>query len=112
MKHFGDNIISFLKNASVKLEEFQLQSTLGKAELNDKFEEMKKETRVQYLRIKNEINSTVEKDKEKWNQLRAKLQHLELQLTLAKAETIDAIEEQKKNLSKAFQDVKKLIPKN
>lgn len=109
MAHFGDHIVSFFKQAAVKLEELQVQSALGKADLEDNFEKIKKETRDQYHHIKAEVNSTLQKDSEQWNKVKAKFEHLELQLTLGKAETKDMIEEQKKNLSKAFQEVKDLI---
>lgn len=105
MAHFGDNIISFFKQAAVKLEELQVQSALGKAELEDKFEEIKKETREQYQHIKSEVNTTLQ-NSEEWNTLKAKFEHLEVQLALGKAETKDMLEEQKKNLSKTFQEVK------
>lgn len=109
MTHFGDNIISFFKQAAVKLEELQVQSALGKAEFEDKFEEIKKETRDQYHHLKAEVNSTLQKDGEQWNKIKAKFEHLEVQLALGKAETKDMLEEQKKNLSKAFQEVKEMI---
>ena len=108
MTHFGDNIISFFKQAAVKLEELQVQSALGKAELEDKFEELKKDTREQYQHIKIEVNHTLQ-NSEEWNKLKGKIEHLEVQLALGKAETKDMLEEQKKNLSKAFQEVKDLI---
>jgi hypothetical protein len=108
MAHFGDNIISFFKQAAVKLEELQVQSALGKAELEDKFEEIKKETREQYQHIKSEVNTTLQ-NSEEWNTLKAKFEHLEVQLALGKAETKDMLEEQKKNLSKTFQEVKDFI---
>lgn len=108
MTHFGDNIISFFKQAAVKLEELQVQSALGKADLEDKFEEVKKETREQYQHIKADVNHTLQSSEE-WNNLKAKFEHLEVQLALGKAETKDMLEEQKKNLSKAFQEVKDFI---
>ena len=109
MTHFGDNIVSFFKQTAIKLEELQIQSALGKAELEDKFEDIKKESREQYRRLKAEVNSTIQKDTDKWNKLKAKFEHLEVQLALGKAETKDMLEEQKKNLNKAFQEVKDLI---
>ncbi len=111
MEHFGDNVVSFFKKASTKMEELQLQTALGKAELNDKFEEIKKETREKYQLIKADIHSTIQKDTEKWNHLKAKFEHLELQFALGKAETKEMLEEQKKNLNEAFREVKKLIQK-
>ena len=112
MEHFGDNVISFFKKASTKLEELQVQAALGKAELGDKFEEVKKETREQYQHFKSQINATIDRDKEKWQHLKAKVEHLDLQLSLGKAETDEILAEQKKNLKMAFQDVKDLIQKD
>lgn len=112
MAHFGDNTIRFFKNAAAKLEELQLQSALGKAELSDKLEEIKKESREQYREIKQDVNATIEKGGEKWDQLKAKLEHLEVQMALGKAETKEVIEEQKKNLQKAFAEVKRYINKD
>lgn len=109
MAHFGDNIVSFFKQATVKLEELQVQSALGKAELDEKFEEIKKQSREQYQHLKSEVNATIQKDSAKWDKLKAKFEHLEVQLALGKAETKDMLEEQKKNLSNAFQEVKDLI---
>lgn len=109
MAHFGDNIVSFFKQAAVKLEELQVQSALGKAELEEKFEEIKKESREQYQHLKSEVNATIQKDSAKWDNLKAKFEHLEVQLALGKAETKEMLEEQKKNLSKAFQEIKDFI---
>lgn len=112
MKHFGDDVVSFFKKTATKLEELQLQTALGKAELIDKFEEVKKDSRKQYERIKSEVNATIQKDGEKWNKLKAKLEHLEVQLALGKAETKEILEEQKKKLSQAIAEVKKVINDN
>lgn len=109
MAHFGDNIVSFFKQTVVKLEELQVQSALGKAELEDKFEEIKKESKEQYQQLKSEVNATIQKDSARWDKVKAKFEHLELQLALGKAETKDMLEEQKKSLSKAFKEVKDLI---
>ena len=43
MNHLGDKTIDFLKNTVVSLEELQVQASLGKAELSDKLEEIKKD---------------------------------------------------------------------
>lgn len=111
MDHFGDNIVSFLRNAAIKVEELQVQSALGKSELSDKLEEIKKETRNKIHTVKVDINSAVEVGKENYQDLKAKMEHLEVQLALGKAEAMDEIEKQKKNLSKAIQEVKEIFTK-
>ncbi len=109
MAHFGDNIVSFFKKAAVKMEELQVQTALGKSELEDKFEEFKNESNTQYQLLKSQVKATIQKDSEKWDKVKGKFEHLELQLALGKAETKELLEEQKKNLSKAFKEVKDLI---
>lgn len=111
MSHIGDNIVSVLKNAAVKIEELQVQSALGKSELSDKLEEIKKETRTKIHNIKLDINSAMEDGKENYQHLKAKMEHLEVQLALGKAEAIDEIDRQKKNLASAITDVKNIFSK-
>ncbi|MDO8999213.1 MAG: hypothetical protein Q7W45_05565 [Bacteroidota bacterium] len=112
MKHFGDEIAAFLKNASTKIEELQVQATLGKAELADKLEEIKKDTKDKINHFKWDVNSAVEEGKDVYTTLKTKMEHLQLQLALGKAETADELSEQKKKLSNAIRDVKNLIAKD
>lgn len=111
MTHFGDKVVTFFKNTATTLEELQLQTALGKAELSDKLEEIKKETRQNIHQIKSEANSFVESQKENYNIIKGKLEHLELQLALGKAETMDELNRQKKNLTEAFRDIKNTLTK-
>ena len=112
MDHFGDRVVTFLKNAATNLEELQVQTALGKAELSDKFEDIKKDAKKSVQHLKSEVNSFVDDKKDTYNHLKAKLEHLELQLALGKADTMDEIREQKKNLSHAIQDVKRILTKD
>ena len=112
MEHIGDNVISFLKNATQKLENLQVQTSLGKAELSDKLEEIKVETKNKINHLKWDANSVLEDGKENLNHLKAKMEHLNLQLALARAETADEFDNQKKNISNAIKDVKKILTKD
>jgi ribosomal protein L29 len=112
MDHFGDRVVTFLKNAATNLEELQVQTALGKAELSDKFEDIKKSAKKSVQHLKSEVNAFVDDRKESYNHLKAKLEHLELQLALGKADTMDEIREQKKKLSHAIQDVKRVLAKD
>lgn len=112
MTHIGDKAVTFFKSAATKLEELQLQTSLGKAELSDKLEEIKKETKQNIHHLKSEVNSYVDEKKESYQHIKAKLQHLEVQLALGKAETAEQLKEQKKNLSAAIHDVKNILVKD
>ncbi len=112
MSHFGDNVVSFFKNATTKLEVLQLQAALGKAELTEKWEDVKDKAKDEFYQLKSDVNASIDRNKEKYQHLKAKMEHLELQLALGEAESDDLIKEQQKKLVDAFRDVKSLIEKD
>lgn len=109
---FGDKVASFLRNAATKIEELQLQASLGKAELSDKMEDLKKDAKAQVHELKSEMNSFVADNKENIDKVKGKLEHLELQLALAKADTMDELKEQKKKIEKAMRELKDFLKKD
>lgn len=112
MNHLGDKTIAFLKNMAVSLEELQLQASLGRAELSDKLEEIKKDTQRKFNEFKQGAFELVSDGKGTYLDLKEKLDHLEVQLALGKAETVDEINRQKKNLVNNIQKIKKVIGYN
>jgi len=112
MSHTGDNVLSFLKQAVAKIEELQVQTALGKAELSEKFEEIKKEAREKVNDIKAKVTSEFNEEKEEFSHVQGKLEHLDLQLALGEAETMDALKEQKKNFKDAVTDIKNMLTKD
>ncbi|MBK6834654.1 MAG: hypothetical protein IPG89_10410 [Bacteroidetes bacterium] len=112
MSHTGDNVLSFLKQAVTKIEELQVQTALGKAELSEKFEEIKKEAREKVNDIKAKVTSEFNEEKEEFNHVKGKLEHLEVQLALGEAETMDALKEQKKNFKETVNDIKNMLTKD
>jgi ribosomal protein L29 len=109
MNHLGDKTIDFLKNTVVSLEELQVQASLGKAELSDKFEEIKKDSLNKFNNLKSGVNRLVSDGKDTYLDLKEKLDHFEVQLALGKAETMDEINHQKKNLINTINKIKKVI---
>ncbi len=101
-----NTLADFLRRSADKLEELNLQSALGKAELKQKLEEVKKDTLKQIARLKSEAHSVAGKSKDKLEELQSKLQHLEVQLALGKAETLEEIEKQKKVLAEGLHKLK------
>lgn len=104
-----NKLADFLRKSADKLEEFQLQVTLGKADLSQRLEEVKKDTLSHINKIKADANALAGKSKEKVEELQAKLQHLEVQLALGKAETKEELEKQKKNLADAMHKLKQSL---
>ncbi len=111
MKHFNDGLIAFLKNATTKLEELQVQTNLGKAELSDKVEGIKKESRLKLNELKINWENLIEKKDEYSDLVKGKLEYLELQLALGKADTLDEINIQKKKIQTAINEIKEQVEK-
>jgi len=101
--HIGDNLIVFLKNSIVKIEELQVQTALGGAELKDRFEELKKDSLSGLKTVKKNIT---DKNEEVFSSMKSKLEHLEVQLALAKAETTEELNKQIQALKHAFEELK------
>lgn len=108
MSHAGDNVISFLKNAATKLEELQIQTALGKAEL----EEIKKDARTKISNLKIDLNTVKTAGEETLETLKTKMDQLEAQFALKKAETVEELKEQKTKIKSAFADVKNVFSKD
>jgi len=91
-KTFTDRIINGLKNAATELEELRVQMTLGKAEVKDIFEDLKKKFNGRL----NELKSEYAKIKTNENVLPVinAFEHLQVQLALGMAETRELFEDQ------------------
>ena len=99
--HFIDKVAEALRKAAIELEELQLQAALGKAEAEDKYEDVKKKFNLFVHDSKHKISS----GKAKIDDLHGKFDALMVQLSLGKAETLDAFKEQKKRLLHAIHEI-------
>lgn len=106
-KTLTDKLIDTIRKAQIDLEEFKLQFALGKADARVKYEELKKKfnTSLQktLIKVKTAQNSAKVQD------LRAKLEDLQVQLTLGKAETRDAFNAQRKRILKKIESIEKSL---
>ena len=93
-REFIDNVVTALKRAAVEIEEFQLQATLGKAEANDKYEELKKKFNL----FVHESKATIKAGQEKMDDINTIIDELRVQLALGKADSTEIFKEQKKKL--------------
>lgn len=105
----NNTLADFLRRSATKLEELQVKAALGKAEFSDKLEEVKKETLGQINRLKAEAGAMTDRGKVKLDEYKAKLQHLEVQLALGKAETKEELERQSKKISEALHKLKQSL---
>lgn len=105
---FVDKVIEALRKTATEIEEFRVQTALGKAEAQDKYEEVKKKFNL----FVHDSEFKIKGAKEKIDELNAKFDQLRVQLALGKAETIEAFKKQKKQLLLTFHDIEVKIKTN
>lgn len=87
------------------LDELEVQLALGKAEASDKFAEWKETFGKQINTGKSML--TPSSETLNWADVKAKFEHLEVQLALGKMEAEDAYQEQKDKILEAIDDAKR-----
>jgi len=105
---FVDKVIGTLRKTATDLEEFRVQTALGKAEAQDKFEEVKKKFNL----FVHDSEFKVKGVKDKIEELNAKFDELRVQLALGKAETKEVFKKQKKQLLLTLHDIELKIKTN
>jgi hypothetical protein len=106
--HFVDKVIEALRKSATELEEFQVKAALGKAEAQDKYEEVKKK----FNQFIHDSEFKVKGVKEKIEELHTKFDELRVQLALGKAETKEIFKKQKKQLLAIIHDIEVKIKTN
>jgi chromosome segregation ATPase len=106
--HLLDYVANGLRQAADELEKFQLQVGLGKLEVFDTYEDLKKK----YTHYTSELKIKAEEGKEKLADLQAKFQDLQVQFHLGKVETIEAFQEQRKKIMFAIHEIEVSIKNN
>ena len=106
--HFVDKVIEALRKSATELEEFQVKAALGKAEAQDKYEEVKKKFNL----FIHDSEFKIKGVKEKIEDLHTKFDELRVQLALGKAETKEIFKKQKKQLLSIIHDIEVKIKSN
>ncbi|GAA4269958.1 hypothetical protein [Hyunsoonleella aestuarii] len=106
--HFVDKVIEALRKSATDLEEFQVKAALGKAEAQDKYEEVKKK----FNQFIHDSEFKIKGVKEKIEELHTKFDELRVQLALGKAETKEIFKKQKKQLLSIIHDIEVRIKTN
>jgi len=103
-----DKAVDLLRKAAVELEEFQVQASLGKAELKDTYEDTKKK----FNQFIHDSKFKMKQGEEAYDNMRQSLDELIVQLNLGKAETVDAFKEQKRNILLKLHEIEVAITTN
>jgi len=105
---FVDKVIGALRKTAIELEEFRVQTALGKAEVQDKYEEVKNKFNL----FIHDSEFKIKGVKEKIEELNAKFDELRVQLALGKADTKEVFKKQKKELLLTLHDIEVKIKTN
>ena len=105
---FVDKVIGALRKTATEIEQFRVQTALGKAEAQDKYEEVKKK----FNQFIHDSEFKVKDTKEKIDELNTKFDELRVQLALGKAETKEIFKKQKKQLLLTLHDIEVKIKTN
>jgi gas vesicle protein len=101
-----------LKEWKSQAESLKLQMHLGKKDAADAFEEKKEEMSKWLDEVGNDIKGLQKEGQEDLIDLRSKVENLQLQLALKKADSLDQLKTNQKKLNNSFNDVKYELNKN
>ncbi len=104
-KQFEEQVKQFATDWQKRLEELKLQFSLGKIDATDSFEKQKDHLRTLVVTLKENLDKATDVAEEKTKEMKAKLEELQLQLTLGKADGMEAFEIQKKKIELAMHEV-------
>jgi len=99
MTTFKDQLGKLITKAESELDELRVKIALGKMNGADLFEEMKKDLQEVFRNVTTEVKS---EGSEIANTIISKIEDLQVQLALGKAEALDAYEDQKKKITKSI----------
>ncbi len=108
----AEKISNGLKRAQQEIEEFALQASLSKAEAADKFETLKNEFNVKAGEWKQVFSNLKSTNREKADMLKAKVDELQLQLALGKADAKDFFLAQKKKILNSLHEFESGLKEN
>lgn len=101
-KKIKEKAVEKLNKVKGDIEHLEVQLALGKAEAAEQFEKKKKELHDVVHAAKEQIHGLSEVGKKKVEALKPELEHLQVQLALGKAESLDAYKEYEKEVKAAI----------
>ena len=109
---FTEKIRSGIKKAQAEIEEFALQFALGKAVAGEKFEELKKDFMGKTSLWKQRIAALKTGNEKEMELLKSKIEALQVQLALGKADAKDFFIVQKKKILDSVHEIESGLKRN
>ena len=106
MISFKNQLGKLINKAEMELDELRVKIALGKMNGADLFEEMKKDLHTVFHQLSSEVKS---EGKEVADSIISKIENLQLQLALGKADALDEYEEQKSKINHSIDDLEQNV---
>lgn len=103
--NFEQQLKTWMTEWKARLEDMQVQFNLGKMDAADAFEKQKDNLRNLVTMLKENMDKSTDIAEENANKLKAKLEELQVQLNLGKADSMEAFELQRKKIELALHEV-------
>jgi hypothetical protein len=109
---WAEQLKSLIKKSQKEIEEFILQLSLGKADADKKYDEVRSEFSKKISEWKLTFAEYKKTGKQTMDDLKKKLEELELQLSLGKAEAADTFSERRKKIVKKLNELEAELKNN
>lgn len=100
-----DQMKDFVNSWQTRLEEMQMQFSLGKMDASEAFEKQKDQFRSMLVNLKENMEKATDMAEDKAAEMHTKLEELRVQLALGKADGMDAFEAQRKQIELAMHEL-------
>lgn len=101
---FNNQMKQFMNNWQQRLQDLQVQFSLGKMDAADAFEKQKDQMRGYLTTMKENLDKATTLSEEKATEMRTRFEELRVQLALGKADGLEAFEDQRKRIEAAMNE--------
>jgi hypothetical protein len=105
--NYQEQLKNWMNQWQQRFEEMRVQFSLGKMDAVDAFEQQKSHMREAILHLKSSMDKATDMSEEQLAKLREKIEELQIQLSLGKADGMDMFNEQKKKIELLMEELKK-----
>ncbi|MFN4971464.1 MAG: hypothetical protein ACK5GX_00375 [Bacteroidota bacterium] len=103
---YQEQLKNWMNQWQQRFEEMRVQFSLGKMDTVEAFEKQKNQLREAIVALKSNLDLASESADEQLTNMKARLEELQVQLNLGKADGMDVFNEQKKKIEQALHELK------
>jgi hypothetical protein len=104
--NYQEQLKNWMNQWQQRFEDMRVQFSLGKMDAADAFEQQKSHMREAIVNLKSSLDKATDMSEEQLANLRTKMEELQVQLSLGKAEGMDMFYDQKKKIEQLMNEMK------